>query len=47
MQHHKYTLEDVENMIPFERAVYVQMLSDWIEEENERIKQREQQLNSR
>ena len=44
MQHHKYTLEDVENMIPFERAVYVQMLSDWIEEENERIKQREQQL---
>ena len=47
MQHHKYTLEDVENMIPFERAVYVQMLSDWIEEENDRIKQREQQLNSR
>ena len=47
MQHHKYSLKDVENMIPFERAVYVQMLSDWIEEENERIKQREQQLNSR
>ena len=47
MQHHKYTLEDVETMIPFERQIYVQMLSDWIEEENERIKQREAQLNAR
>ena len=40
-------LEDVETMIPFERQIYVQMLSDWIEEENERIKQREAQLNAR
>tara|TARA_E500000318_G_C3485641_1_gene182231 strand:- start:135 stop:278 length:144 start_codon:yes stop_codon:yes gene_type:complete len=39
MQHHKYSLEDLENMIPFERDFYVTMLIDYIEKENERIKQ--------
>lgn len=26
MQHHKYSLTELENMIPFERDIYVQML---------------------
>ena len=39
MQHHKYTLYDIENMIPFERDLYVTMLIDYIEKENERIRQ--------
>ena len=38
MQHHKYTLQDLENMIPFERDLYVTMLISYIERENERIK---------
>ena len=38
MQHHNYTLYDIENMIPWEREVYVTLLSQWIEQENERIK---------
>ena len=29
----------MDNMIPFERTIYVDMLSKWIEEENERIEQ--------
>ncbi|WP_286970278.1 hypothetical protein [Algoriphagus sp.] len=39
MQHHKYTLQDLENMIPFERDLYVTMLISYIERENERIKE--------
>ena len=38
MQHHKYSLSELENMIPWEREVYVAMLVEWIKEENERIK---------
>ena len=38
MQHHKYSLCDIENMIPWERDVYMDMLIKYIKEENERIK---------
>jgi len=37
MQHHKYSLEELENMIPFERKFYLSMLIDYIDRENERI----------
>jgi len=33
MQFHKYALSDLENMIPFEREVYLQMLMQHLEEE--------------
>lgn len=39
MQHHKYSLTELENMLPWERDVYVNMLLKHLEEENERIKQ--------
>ena len=42
MQHHKYTLADLENMLPWEREIYVDMLISYIKEENEK-QQREQQ----
>ena len=38
MQHHYYSLYDLENMIPWEREIYVTFLMEWIKEENERIK---------
>ena len=40
MQHHDYSLHDLENMIPWEREVYTTLLIDHIKEENERIKKR-------
>ena len=40
MQHHKYSLEDIENMMPWEREVYVTLLTQYIEEENERRKKK-------
>jgi hypothetical protein len=30
-------------MVPFERDIYVILLKNWIEEENERIQQQQQQ----
>jgi hypothetical protein len=41
MQHHKYSLTELENMLPWEREVYVDMLATYIKEENEKQKQRE------
>jgi len=42
MQHHKYTLADLENMLPWEREIYVDMLVTYIKEENEKEEQRQQ-----
>jgi len=36
MQYHKYSLSELENMIPFEREVYVAMLVQYLEEEKQR-----------
>jgi len=41
MQHHKYSLIELENMIPWERDIYVAMLIQYIEQENEKIKQKQ------
>jgi hypothetical protein len=38
MQHHKYSLSDIENMMPWEKDVYIALLVQFIAEENERIK---------
>jgi hypothetical protein len=40
MQHHKYSLTEIENMLPWERDIYVALLVNYIKEENDR-KQRE------
>ena len=42
MQHHKYSLTELENMVPWEREIYVGMLNEHIREENERVKQQQQ-----
>ena len=39
MQHHKYSLTELENMMPWERDVYVSLLQSYIEEENLKAQQ--------
>ena len=39
MQHHKYSLTELENMIPWEREIYVTMLTQYLEEEKQRMEQ--------
>ena len=41
MQHHKYSLTEVENLIPWEREIYILLLTRYIEEENARNKEAE------
>jgi hypothetical protein len=38
MQHHKYSLTELENMIAWERQVYIAMLTAWLKAENDRVK---------
>ena len=45
MQHHNYSLSDLENMMPWEREIYVEMLVQFIKEENDKQKQREAEGN--
>jgi len=40
MQFHKYSLNEVENLIPFEREIYLSLLQQHIEEE--KLKQQQQ-----
>ena len=40
IQHHKYSLEDLENMMPFEREVYVTLLIQHLEEEKQKYEQK-------
>ncbi len=42
MQHHKYSLSELENMVPWEREIYVGLLNEHIRDENERLKQQQQ-----
>jgi len=37
MQYHNYSLTEIENMIPFERDIYVALLTKFLEEEKQRL----------
>ena len=38
MHHHQYSLTELENMIPWEREIYVSLLIDFIREQNEKTR---------
>jgi hypothetical protein len=39
MQHHKYSLTELENMIPWEREIYMTLLVQYLEQEKQRLEQ--------
>jgi hypothetical protein len=39
IQHHNWNLTDIDNMLPFERLIYVDMLVDHVNRENEKLEQ--------
>ena len=41
MQHHKYSLSELEDMMPWEREVYVSLLTHYLKEEKERREQQQ------
>ena len=46
MQHHNYSLAELENMIPWERDIYLGLLLNYIKEEKERQKEEENRARS-
>jgi hypothetical protein len=42
MQHHKYSLSELEEMLPWERSIYVSLLVNYLREEKERIRLQKQ-----
>ena len=36
MQHHKYSLNEIDSLIPWEKEVYINLLKNYIKEENEK-----------
>lgn len=43
MQYHKWSISEIENMMPFERDIYIILLKNHLDEEEEKVKMREQQ----
>ena len=41
MQHHKYNLTELDNMMPWEREIYIGLLMEHLEEEKERLAREE------
>tara|TARA_Y100000034_G_scaffold103116_1_gene128411 strand:+ start:972 stop:1112 length:141 start_codon:yes stop_codon:yes gene_type:complete len=39
MQHHNYSLTELEDMMPWEREIYVGLLMQYLKEEEEKRKQ--------
>ena len=44
MQHHKYSLTEIENMMPYELGIYTQLLQQHVKEENERIEEEKRKM---
>ena len=42
MQHHNYSLVELENMLPWEREIYIGLLMNYLKEEKDRMEQEQQ-----
>ena len=47
LHHHKYSLDEFDELIPWEKQIYVQMLVEYIKEQNEKLRLLEQQKKTR
>lgn len=36
VHHHKYSIADLNNLYPYERDIYVEMISQYVEEQNKK-----------
>ena len=44
IQHHGWSLTELENMLPYERTIYVTLLQQWVKQENERVRQENRKM---
>jgi hypothetical protein len=38
VQHHKYSLSEIEGMIPWERMIYIDLLKEFLKEQDQKIR---------
>lgn len=38
VQHHKYSLSEIEGMIPWERMIYIELLKEFLKEQDQKIR---------
>jgi hypothetical protein len=43
IHHHKWSLGEIDGMMPWEKHVYVELLNSWIREQEENARQQEQE----
>lgn len=41
IHHHKWNLGEIDNMMPWEKHIYVELLNAWVKEQEDLIKQQE------
>lgn len=41
MHDHRWSWGDIQNMVPFERDIYLILLKQWVDEKNEEIKKQQ------
>ena len=46
MHHHKWSLNEVEQLMPWEKHIYVDMLNAWVKEQEDLAKQQENEHKS-
>jgi len=44
MHNHKFSLEAIEEMVPWERDVYLILLKQWIDEETQRVEKQRSKI---
>lgn len=47
VHHHKYSLTELENMIPWEKYVYIDLLSDFLKKQEQDRRDREAAMKAR
>jgi hypothetical protein len=47
MQHHKYSITDLENMMPWERYLYIDLLKEHVRETNEKLRDQAAAINAK
>ena len=47
VQHHKWSLDTLETMLPWERYIYVDLLQQFLKDEEQKAKDRENELRNR
>ena len=47
MQHHHYSLTEIEGMLPWEKHIYVGMVTEYVKRHNEEVKELEAKMPKR